>query len=1594
MNSPSTSTRRKEPTRSGSPMCPLKIFPYLLLVSALHFWDQGAEASTLHKRLSGLVESMTKSASLGGQQVLNCHVSLPVGKKKPHVIQWNKAGLDQPVYMRYDNYPPQINGRFEGRLKIIHGMSLEISHIRTQDEGWYECKVIFLDIEKFTGNGTWVYLKVNIPPRIVACSPKSLHHRQGESVELFCNASGSPEPALIWNKDGKPLQASSRIQIDGYKVIIRNVQRSDAGVYMGTFTNSVGSVSQLINLVVEGAAYILIPPENMTAIEGQRIKFQCGAMAYPNNITYNWFKDSENIKFLPDYGKRVNAFKDGSLVITSVVKNDMGWYTCHPTNGIGEDPKASAYLNVTYLPKMLKMLHRIYWALGHQQSLVCNVDANPPIIKTQWTKNGRTLQFNSDRLQLLANGTVVVSRVQNSDAGSYSCQASSSLGRGPSSLLVQVIVRDPPYFTIRPKPIYQSVAGNSITIPCDAEGTPKPEITWRKVDGEIDWESRASQNKGNLTIYLLEKADHGDYECVATNQITSIVIGTKLLIETPKTETTPHAPYNVTVTTSLFTAKVQWMPAYNGGLEQNYVIWFRNTDALESNWQTIRVPPGDKTSFIVYSLEADTLYEFMVLSRNIMGNGLYSDRVLARTLGTSSNVTLVFVGYHSDLPTSLPTKPNGATYIPPVVRPIGPRPKAPLNVTIKVHRGAVNVTWFAPQNSNVSIFYYVVEYCNDSVWHRVDEVVLTPKSWYMMRDLKPGTYKFRVFSFSLLSYSQPQESEQVVVPEGPDNDNDGTDDSDNSLSALPVPAIGGIVGGLAFLLIAVILAIIAVIISKRKQKKKAKKYGNVKYFEPDQVDSSRNETSSEWNYGDQDGRRNIVKAVNPMGMLNQTFVMSCHSPSDILKCNPVAQPLPSKRHLPPSSLRPYIFQDQQKSVQRSALPKSTSLNNGAKTQQQDTKLANVRPPNKLVQQCPDTDIVTSLRQQQLSSPGPMSPIGHGIACTSVHRSNVYNPVSPCLLQSHSPVNLHITRAQIHRPNGVSVPDNTQKYKHASSIVVSTTTLTLDSGHSPGTNTLRNHMTSPVWTRTSPGMSAAPAAAAAIYHHAQHLKSSSSIASLKSCYAHSSIFSPNSQHHSMNKTYLTSSPDDANSLRPFQISDISSVQPSSFSERSRDQDLPQSLFSSPQGSFLPSSLSENEPVYLKRHLKENQQLTYSGTVPFKTRSIHPQQRNSSAYFHTGQGPNYYQPQPQPQFHLDNVRKNFSNPHQLQTQAAAVATHNHNFVPHVSYTHSHSLYNNSEGGECKDNNNQLFGYSNNCQEMVKCGQLAPKHQLNSNCTLAVNQPHQMSPIPSQTNSTFRQKEFDPYNCIENIPHTNSTYPAKDQPSDYSTTMPCYRNKTPNIDTVLSHHFDGGVPEEIRTSMSSSGRGSIFGRVNYPDGISRTSSKMDTFPDSYSSGLGSHHSGPSSSFYTHTRAAAPMDSTSASSLTSPQDYDVSLDSSLIIDASNSNRRDFSGDEHYDFDSTLISHNAPGIVECKLDERHSTRREPSTRSTASPPEILLNANDLYKSLYPKPRKPSRYSNSEKRFERLREEYYEYRRKQLTHLQQQYFKSMDSEML
>jgi hypothetical protein len=91
----------------------------------------------------------------------------------------------------------------------------------------------------------------------------------------------------------------------------------------------------------------MLPPKNTTAVEGQRVKLNCQAEGHPNNITYRWFHNGLDIHQVPRLLSRSTIYADGSLVINTADKEDSGWYTCQPTNGVGLAPEAQAYLNIT-----------------------------------------------------------------------------------------------------------------------------------------------------------------------------------------------------------------------------------------------------------------------------------------------------------------------------------------------------------------------------------------------------------------------------------------------------------------------------------------------------------------------------------------------------------------------------------------------------------------------------------------------------------------------------------------------------------------------------------------------------------------------------------------------------------------------------------------------------------------------------------------------------------------------------------------------------------------------------------------------------------------------------------------------------------------------------------------------------------------------------------------------------------------------------------------------------------------------------------------------------------------------------------------------
>lgn len=141
--------------------------------------------------------------------------------------------------------------------------------------------------------------------------------------------------------------------------------------------------------------------------------------------------------------------------------------------------------------------------------------------------------------------------------------------------------------------------------------------------------NRVKSNGGNITIENLRRSDFGFYQCVVSNEVATIVSGTQLVIE----GTQPHAPYNVSGIATENSITITWMPGYSGGpdYKQDYTLWYR--EAGVSDWSTIQVSPSGSTSVTINGLTPGKTYEFQVVGKNALGDGMMSQLVTIRTLG-------------------------------------------------------------------------------------------------------------------------------------------------------------------------------------------------------------------------------------------------------------------------------------------------------------------------------------------------------------------------------------------------------------------------------------------------------------------------------------------------------------------------------------------------------------------------------------------------------------------------------------------------------------------------------------------------------------------------------------------------------------------------------------------------------------------------------------------------------------------------------------------------------------------------------------------------------------------------------------------------
>ncbi|XP_077064786.1 protein turtle homolog B isoform X2 [Siphateles boraxobius] len=724
------------------------------------------------------------TARAGESVVLGCDVSHPLnGQQTPYVVEWFKFGVPIPFFINFRFYPPHVDPEYAGRTSLHGKASLQIDQVRSEDQGWYECRVLMLEQQYDTfHNGSWVHLTVNAPPTFADTPPQYVEAREGGSITLTCTAFGNPKPVVTWLREGDQLTSNKKYMVTDGSLTVQAITREDRGAYSCRAHSDQGEALHTTRLLVQGPPYIVSPPENITVNISQNAQFTCQAEAYPGNLTYTWFWEEDNVYFKNDLKLRVRIFIDGTLIIYRVKPEDAGKYTCSPSNSLGISPSASAYLTVQYPARVVNMPPVIYAPRKLPGIIRCPVDANPPVISVRWEKDGYPLRIEKyPGWSQMADGSIRVAEVTEDSLGTYTCVPYNVLGTMGQSPPATLVLKDPPYFNVRPGGEYRQEAGRELVIPCAASGDPEiPTIVWRKV-GKPSRSKHNILSSGSLQFMSLSKEDHGEWECVATNVVTSITASTRLFV----IGTSPHAPTNVHVSASTSFANVSWEPGYDGGFEQTFSVWYGpvkvKNDLGPHDWLSIPVP-GSQTWLMVQGLELKTAYQFSVLAQNKLGTGPFSEVVTVTTGG---------------YPISTPE---------PLVLLTPPR-----CLTANRTQQGVLLTWLPPANHSSPIDRYIIEFRLGERWEVLDDLIPATETEIIARDLiQDSWYEFRALAVmdDLVS-----ESSNVV----------GVSSTEISDEGLARPVVAGIVATICFLAAAILFSTLAACFVNKQHRRKLKR---------------------------------------------------------------------------------------------------------------------------------------------------------------------------------------------------------------------------------------------------------------------------------------------------------------------------------------------------------------------------------------------------------------------------------------------------------------------------------------------------------------------------------------------------------------------------------------------------------------------------------------------------------------------------------------------------------------------------------------------------------------------------------------------------
>ncbi|XP_059375021.1 receptor-type tyrosine-protein phosphatase delta-like isoform X31 [Carassius carassius] len=325
-----------------------------------------------------------------------------------------------------------------------------------------------------------------VPPKFLR-TPNDQTGVQGGVASFICQATGDPQPKIVWNKKGKRVsnQRFEVIEFDDGSGSVLRIQPlrtpRDEAIYECVASNSVGETSATTRLTVLREDQL--PPGFPTIDMGPQLKvvertrtatMLCAASGNPDP-DISWFKDFLPVNTSNNNGRikqlRSESFGGtpirGALQIEQSEESDQGKYECVATNNDGTRYSAPAnlYVRVRRVPPRFSIPPTDNEIMpGGSVNITC-VAVGSPMPYVKWMLGSEDLTPEDD----MPIGRNVLELTDVRQSANYTCVAMSTLGviEAVAQIMVKALPKPPgvPQVTER--------TATSITLTWDS-GNPEP----------------------------------------------------------------------------------------------------------------------------------------------------------------------------------------------------------------------------------------------------------------------------------------------------------------------------------------------------------------------------------------------------------------------------------------------------------------------------------------------------------------------------------------------------------------------------------------------------------------------------------------------------------------------------------------------------------------------------------------------------------------------------------------------------------------------------------------------------------------------------------------------------------------------------------------------------------------------------------------------------------------------------------------------------------------------------------------------------------------------------------------------------------------